>query len=108
MRKTQWITPITFRRGTAVILLLALLACAIPAGADTAPKNDIDNMTGETQIILAEAALQMIFVVHLVQCLNSVAMSDAEGVVEIHEQVSIVSVLHCHLPFHRFSIIVQR
>ena len=58
MRKTQWITPITFRRGTAVILLLALLACAIPAGADTAPKNDIDNMTGETQIILAEAALQ--------------------------------------------------
>lgn len=58
MRLTRWKISIYFRRGTAVLLMLAAIACAIPVYADTVIRYDIENITGETQITLAEAALR--------------------------------------------------
>ena len=50
-------TSAGFRRGTALLLMLAMLAAALPAAADTARENRIDEMTGETQETLAEVML---------------------------------------------------
>lgn len=59
MRMTLRKNPAGFRRGTALFLLLAVLAGMLPACADTGGGNGtIDDITGQTQLTLAAAALE--------------------------------------------------
>ncbi len=58
MRMTLRKTSTGFRRGTALFLLLAVLAGAIPVYADTGGGYNIDDITGQTQETLAAMMLK--------------------------------------------------